>query len=47
MVAASSNNILKGIYLLIFWRKKAGLPSLLALGGLSAGGVLLVFLFRM
>ncbi|AKS24732.1 hypothetical protein ABH19_05875 [Leptospirillum sp. Group II 'CF-1'] len=47
MVAASSNNILKGIYLLIFWRKSAGLPSLLALGGLSAGGILLVFLFRM
>lgn len=47
MVAASSNNIVKGIYLLIFWRSWAGLSSLLSLAGLSAGGILLVVLFRM
>jgi uncharacterized membrane protein (DUF4010 family) len=47
MVAASSNNIVKGAYLLVFWGRREGLPALLSLLGLAAGGGLLVLLFRM
>ena len=47
MVAASSNNIVKAIYLLAFWGRKAGMPALLSLLGLAAEGILLVILFRM
>ena len=47
MVAASSNNIVKGVYLLVFWGRREGLPALLSLLGLAAGGGLLVLLFRM
>ncbi len=43
MVAASSNNVIKAIYLVAFWNLKEGLSSVLALLGLSFGGLLLVY----
>lgn len=43
MVAASSNNVVKALYLVSFWKLREGLPAVLALLGLSAGGLLLVF----
>lgn len=47
MLAASSNNIVKGIYLLIFWGMKSGRPALISLGGLSLAGMILVIAFRL
>ena len=47
MVAASSNNIVKGIYLSVFWGRKSGLPALISLGGLSLAGMILIVVFRL
>jgi uncharacterized membrane protein (DUF4010 family) len=41
MIAASSNNVIKAIYAAVFWGVRPGLPSILALLGLAAGGIVL------
>lgn len=45
MIAASSNNVIKAFYTAMFWGLRPGLASILALLGLSLGGVLISLVF--